>query len=140
MNTMGIAVALLALAIAGYLFAQLRSRRIRERYVWLWLGLVAAMVVVALVPGLLEQLTALTGFRYPSNLVLTAAAAITFLITVSLSIEVSRLQMSVRTLTEEVAFLHAESAKPGASTTDESVDRGTPSGVTRPAPNDTEPS
>jgi hypothetical protein len=56
----------------------------------------------------LDRLATFFGFQLASNLVLTAAATVTFLITVSLSAEVSKLQMSVRTLTEEVAFLRAE--------------------------------
>lgn len=103
-----IVVALVGLGVVVFLFGQLRARRIRERYVWLWLLLLGALGVVALVPGLLDRLATFLGFQLASNLVLTVAATVTFLITVSLSAEVSKLQMSVRTLTEEVAFLNAQ--------------------------------
>jgi hypothetical protein len=109
MTIYSILIALVGLGVVAFLFAQVRARRIRERYVWLWLVLLVALGVVALVPGLLDKLALLLGFQLASNLVLTAAATVTFLITVSLSAEVSKLQMSVRTLAEEVAFLRAES-------------------------------
>lgn len=108
MTIYSIVALLVCLGVVAFLFAQLRSRRIRERYVWLWLLVLVAMGLVALVPGLLDRLATFFGFQLASNLVLTAAATVTFLITVSLSAEVSKLQMSVRTLTEEVAFLRAE--------------------------------
>ena len=101
-------VVAVALAVVLYLLAQLRARRIRERYVWLWLILLAGVGVVALVPGLMSQLAEVLGFQISSNLVLTAAAIVTFLVTVILSAAVSDLQMSVRTLTEEIAFLRCE--------------------------------
>ena len=108
MTIYSIVALLVCLGVVAFLFAQLRSRRIRERYGWLWLRVLVAMGLVALVPGLLDRLATFFGFQLASNLVLTAAATVTFLITVSLSAEVSKLQMSVRTLTEEVAFLRAE--------------------------------
>lgn len=101
-------VVAVVLAVVVYLLAQLRARRIRERYVWLWLILLAGVGVIALFPGLMSQLAVLLGFQISSNLVLTAAAIVTFLVTVILSSAVSDLQMSVRTLTEEIAFLRCE--------------------------------
>ncbi|HQZ84378.1 MAG TPA: DUF2304 domain-containing protein [Actinomycetota bacterium] len=101
-------VVAVALAVVLYLLAQLRARRIRERYVWLWLILLAGVGVIALFPGLMSQLAMILGFQVSSNLVLTAAAIVTFLVTVILSAAVSALQMSVRTLTEEIAFLRCD--------------------------------
>ena len=103
-----VVVVLVALGVVIYLLAQLRARRIRERYVWLWMMLLAGLGVVAIFPGLLSNLAQFFGFQFASNLVLTAAAIVTFLVTVSLSGAVSGLHMSVRTLTEEIAFLRCE--------------------------------
>lgn len=103
-----IIVVMVAVSVVIYLLAALRSRRIRERYVWLWLLMLAGLGVIALFPGLMSDLAQFLGFQLASNLVLTAAAIVTFLVTVSLSGAVSDLQMSVRTLTEEVAFLRCE--------------------------------
>jgi hypothetical protein len=107
MTIFRVVVFLVALGVVAYLFAQLRARRIRERYVWLWLLLLIGLGVLVLFPGLTSDIAVFFGFQLSSNLVLTAAATVTFLITVSLSNAVSQLQMSVRTLTEEVAFLRA---------------------------------
>lgn len=103
-----VVVVLVALGVVTYLLAQLRARRIRERYVWLWLILLGGLGVVAIFPGLLSGMAQFFGFQVASNLVLAAAAIVTFLVTVSLSGAVSALQMSVRTLTEEIAFLRCE--------------------------------
>ncbi len=108
MRAFGILVAVLGASVVVFLFAQLRARRIRERYVWLWLLLLIGIGAVAVIPGLANTLATFFGFQLVSNLILSAAAIVTFLITVSLSAEVSRLQLSIRTLTEEVAFLRAE--------------------------------
>lgn len=101
-------VVVVALSVIIYLLAMIRARRIRERYVWLWLIMLAGLGVVAIFPGLMSDLAAVLGFQVASNLVLTVAAIVTFLVTVTLSGAVSDLQMSVRTLSEEVAFLWRE--------------------------------
>lgn len=108
MKTFGVLVAAIGASVVVFLFAQLRARRIRERYVWLWLILLIGIGAVATIPGLANTLATFFGFQLVSNLILSAAAIVTFLITVSLSADVSRLQLSIRTLTEEVAFLRAE--------------------------------
>lgn len=108
MSVLGIAVGVIGLSVVVFLFGQLRARRIRERYVWLWLILLVGLGALGLVPGLLSRIATLLGFQLVSNLVLAAASLVTFLITVGLSTEVSKLQLSVRTLAEEVAFLRAD--------------------------------
>jgi len=108
MTYLGVVIGVVALSVVVYLLAQLRARRIRERYVWLWLLLLAGLGTLAIFPALLTSLSTFFGFQVASNLVLTAAAIVTFLVTVSLSGAVSALHMSVRTLTEEIAFLRAE--------------------------------
>ena len=108
MNLFRISVVLLALAVVLYLLAQLRARRIRERYVWLWLILLLGLVILAVFPDVTTWVARFFGFQLASNLVLTAAAVVTFLVRVRLSTALSSLQMSVRTLTEEIAFLKCE--------------------------------
>lgn len=108
MNTFRLLIVLVALGVAVYLLSMLRARRIRERYIWLWLIMLAGLGVVAAFPGLMSAMAAFFGFQVASNLVLTVAAIVTFLVTVTLSGAVSELQMSVRTLTEEVAFLRLQ--------------------------------
>jgi hypothetical protein len=105
MNAVRIVTLLIALSVVAYLLAMLRARRIRERYVWLWAIMMLGLGVLAVFPGVLSDMAEFLGFQVASNLVLTVAAAVTFLVTVSLSGAVSDLQMSVRTLAEEVAFL-----------------------------------
>ena len=108
MNTFRLLTVVVAISVVVYLPAMLRARRIRERYIWLWVILLAGLGVIAAFPGLMSDLAEAFGFQLASNLVLTSAAVVTFLVTVSLSGAVSDLQMSVRTLTEEVAFLRLQ--------------------------------
>lgn len=108
MNAFRLLIVLVALGVTVYLLSMLRARRIRERYIWLWVLMLIGLGVVAVFPGLMSAMAAFFGFQVASNLVLTVAAIVTFLVTVSLSGAVSDLQMSVRTLTEEVAFLRLQ--------------------------------
>ena len=108
MNAFRLLIVLVALGVTVYLLSMLRARRIRERYIWLWVIMLIGLGVIAVFPGLMSAMAAFFGFQVASNLVLTVAAIVTFLVTVSLSGAVSDLQMSVRTLTEEVAFLRLQ--------------------------------
>lgn len=128
MTSFRVLVVLVALSVAIYLLAMIRARRIRERYVWLWLIMLVGLGVVAAFPGLMSALAGFFGFQVASNLVLTVAATVTFLVTVTLSGAVSALQMSVRTLTEEISFLWAEIDRLRASAGDASADESASSG------------
>ncbi len=100
-----IIVVSVALLIALYLFSALRSGKLQEKYVWLWLVLCLGTVVVALIPGLPTAMAKLLGFQLPGNLIVVSALVIMFLVMISMSSAITKMEQEIRTLTEEVAYL-----------------------------------
>ena len=100
------AVAIAAVLIV-FLGALLRRRRLKEKYAVIWIGLSACIIVVGAVPRLAEWLAAAVGVELPLNLLLMAAIFVLLMVCIQLSLEVSTLEESVRTLTEEHALLHS---------------------------------
>lgn len=98
------AVALMVVAVVS-LFLLLRSRRIREKYVGLWLGVAATVIILAVFPGLTLWLARVVGVQTPVNLLFSGALAVLLAVCIQLSIAISSLEERGRTLTEEVAFL-----------------------------------
>lgn len=86
----------------------LRTRRLREKYAAVWIGLTAAVVVVGVFPQVAFWLARLVGVQTPANLVFALAVVVLLLVCVQLSVEVSGLEEENRTLAEEVALLRFE--------------------------------
>lgn len=99
-----IAVAI-SLLVAVYLFNALRTGKLDEKYVWLWLVLALGVIIVAAIPGLPSVLARLLGFQLPGNLIVVSALIVMFLVMISMSATITKMEQQVRTLTEEVAFL-----------------------------------
>ena len=83
----------------------LRSGRLREKYAALWIITGIAVLVLALVPGLLPVLAQLLGVQLGSNLLFFLAILLLLGVSMHLSLEASRLEDRVRVLAEEVAML-----------------------------------
>lgn len=104
------------------LFFLLRTRRLREKYVGLWMALAAAIIVLSVFPNVAVWLAGLVGVQTPSNLVLAGAIVVLLLVCVQLSVSMSSVEERIRTLTEEVALLRLETerdASHGPSRADE---------------------
>lgn len=101
----------LGLAAAGVLLVfvleLLRRGILRERFAALWLAVCAALVLVAVFPGILRSAADALGFELPSNLLFFAAIVFLLLVNVQLSYEVSRLDSRTRRLAEDLALLTA---------------------------------
>jgi hypothetical protein len=101
------ALALCALVVA-LLFFLLRTRRIREKYAGIWIGMAAAVIILGLFPQLAFWLSDLVGVETPVNLVFAAAFVVLLLVCIQLSAEVSNLEEETRTLAEEIALLRLD--------------------------------
>lgn len=88
-----------------------RTRRLRAKYSFLWLMVGVVVLVIAVVPGVLERLSALAGIYYPPAFLFLCATALLLFIAVHFSWELSRLEDRTRTLIEEHALLAAEVAE-----------------------------
>lgn len=101
----------------------LRTRRVREKYVAVWLLLAVAVIVLAVFPGLSFWLADLVGVETPVNLLFAGGFAVILGVCLQLSSEVSALEEETRTLAEEVALLrlglHEIGAEPEHVPTDD---------------------
>lgn len=97
-----------SLGVIAFLVALLRSRRMREKYAFLWIALGVVVAVMAGFPDLVIGLTRLVGIQTPINLLFAGALIVLLLVCVQLSVEVSGLEEETRTLTEEVALLRLD--------------------------------
>ncbi|WP_250442541.1 DUF2304 family protein [Actinotalea sp. C106] len=94
-----------ALITLVFMVELLRRRRLREKYVVLWIAVAVVVLVSAVFPHLLEQLSALVGITVPVNLLFFAGLLLLLVVCVQLSAEVSTLEHESQTLAEETALL-----------------------------------
>ena len=113
----------LAVLFFVFLVWLLRTRRVREKYVAIWLLLALAVIVVAVFPNLSFWLADAVGVETPVNLLFAGGFVVVLGVCLQLSSEVSALEEETRTLAEEVALLrlglHEIGAEPEQRPTDE---------------------
>lgn len=97
-----------AVVIIAYLFLLLRSRRLREKYVALWMFVGVLVILLAAVPSLLEWLARLVGVAVPANLLFFLALVLLLGVSLQLTLEISRTEEKTRTLAEHIAILQLE--------------------------------
>lgn len=103
--TLALIGAVLAVAIIVEL---LRRRQLTEKYASIWLLVGAAIMVLAIWPGLLATVSDLVGIAVPSNLLFFGAGFVLLFVCLQLSREASRLEEETRTLAEELALLRQD--------------------------------
>lgn len=89
-----------------FVFLLLRRGVLREKYAVLWLLVSGMALVLALIPGALRWVSDILGVQTPSNLLFFVTVVLLVLVSVQLSYELSRHEMRIRRLAEEVALLH----------------------------------
>ena len=89
-----------------FVFLLLRRGVLREKYAVLWLLVSGVALVLALTPGALRWVSDTLGVQTPSNLLFFVTVVLLVLVSVQLSYELSRHEMRIRRLAEEVALLH----------------------------------
>jgi hypothetical protein len=114
MSGYGFAIAA-SLAIVVFLVVLLRSRRVREKYAFIWIAVGIAVAVLAAFPELMLGLTSLVGIQTPSNLLFSASLIVLLFVCIQLSVEVSGLEEETRTLAEEVALLRLDVERAAAA-------------------------
>ncbi|WP_421740930.1 DUF2304 domain-containing protein [Cellulomonas sp.] len=98
----------LSVLLVGLIFVLLRTRKVREKYVGIWLVLALAIVAVAVFPGLAFWLADLVGVVTPVNLLFAVGFAVLLAVCIQLSTEVSALEEETRTIAEELALLRLD--------------------------------
>jgi hypothetical protein len=97
-----------ALITFVFVFYLLRRGVLREKYAVLWLFFSGAALFFAIFPGALEWISALIGVAAPVNLLFFTTVLLLVLVSVQLSYELSRHEMRIRRLAEEVALLQEQ--------------------------------
>ena len=86
----------------------LRRRRLRERHAMWWIAAGIFAMIISVFPQTLQWAATSLGFEVPVNLVFFVLAVLLVLVSVQLSHELSRHEMRIRRLAEEVALLRQE--------------------------------
>lgn len=97
-----------SLAIVVFLVVLLRSRRLREKYAFIWIAVGVIVCILGAFPDVMLALTRLVGIQTPSNLLFSASLLVLLFVCIQLSVEVTTLEEETRTLTEEVALLRLD--------------------------------
>ena len=101
-HVIAIVLALLTFALIARL---VRRGGLRSKYALLWLTCGALLVPLAVFPGLLDWYSRAIGIHYPPTALLLTAIAVVFGVAFQFSWELSRTEVRLRRLAEEVALL-----------------------------------
>jgi hypothetical protein len=102
-------IALIAtLAIFVLILELVRRRRLVERYALLWMGVAAALLVLAIWTDGLDVLADLMGIEEPANAIFILAFGTVFLLLLNFSVATSRLSEETKILAQETARLEQE--------------------------------
>lgn len=104
-------------AIIVAMIELLRRQRLKERYTVLWFIVGIWVAVLALFPGLLNEVSDVLGVKSGPNMLFLIAISALGLVCIHLSVEVTRLDDRTRCLAEEVALLNVavRRAEPSAA-------------------------
>ena len=99
--------AVLAVILLVVVLWMLLTRRLREKYAFLYLVLGLVLLVLGIFPAVLDRATAFLGVQLPVNLLFAAAIVVLLGIVLHQSFELSLSEDEARRLAEEVAILGA---------------------------------
>lgn len=91
-----------------FVFYLLRRGVLREKYAVLWLFFSGTALFFAIFPGALSWITRTLGVATPANLLFFSTVVLLVLVSIQLSFELSRHEMRIRRLAEEVALLQRQ--------------------------------
>ena len=106
--TASILAALASALTFAFVFFLLRRGVLREKYAVLWLLTSVIAFVLAVFPSVLRWVSDTLGVQTPSNLLFFITIVLLVLVSIQLSYELSRHEMRIRRLAEEVALLRHE--------------------------------
>jgi hypothetical protein len=93
------------------MFELIRRQNIKEKYTVLWTLTAIAIAVVAIYPRILDIVADATGIKAGPNVLLLLGGLVITMVSVQLSVEVSRLEDRSRALAEEIGLLRLELTK-----------------------------
>ena len=90
------------------IFELLRRKVLKEKYAVVWLGLAFLLILGAIFPERVNQLSRELGFQYLSNFVLFFLIVINLFTAMQLSLSVGKAENQVQSLAEEIAILRSK--------------------------------
>lgn len=114
-----------SLAIVVFLVILLRSRRLREKYAFIWIAVGVIVCILGAFPDVMLALTKLVGIQTPSNMLFAASLIVLLFVCIQLSVEITMLEEETRTLAEEHALLRLDVERALAARDIELVSRDT---------------
>jgi hypothetical protein len=100
-------VIVLAMLPALFVLRLVRRRALRAKYSLLWLAVAALLLVTAVFPVLVDEVSEVLGIDNPPAVYLMIAIVFLLMVVMHFSWELSRLEERIRTLAEELALLQA---------------------------------
>jgi hypothetical protein len=91
-----------------FIALQVRWRRLRARYLVLWVVICLLVIPIELIPRVSDAISAALGIYYPPATLFLIAILVLFGISVQFSREISRLEERTRILAEELALRRLE--------------------------------
>lgn len=83
----------------------LRKKRINIKYSLIWIILFFILGISVLIPGLLEEITRILGFKTASNMVISLILMVLVVITICLTVIVSQQDKKIRLLIQEISIM-----------------------------------
>ena len=99
-----IVIAIAILAILAVLVNMIRKRSLELKYALVWMMVLAALLIFDCAPVLLNIVSNFLGIYAPVNMIFFLGFCVSLLIIFSLTVALSRLSNSVRTLDQMVAL------------------------------------
>ena len=90
------------------IFMLMRQRHIREKYAAIWIVVGMASFIGSIWANLLSDLSRTLGFGIPSNFLFFVDGIVLLLISIQLSVEVSKLEFKVERLVEEITLIRED--------------------------------
>jgi hypothetical protein len=100
--------AAIGLLIAGTILFLVRRDHLHGPYAVWWLAVSAAVVVVSVFPGLVDQAASRLGIAYPPVLPVLVGMGLILIKILTMDVERSRQELHLRRLTQRIAMLEAQ--------------------------------
>ena len=98
---------ILAVCISIVVIAQVRTRKMHEKYAFLWLSVSAVIIVLGAFPNILNGITTVVGIATPVNLLFLLSIMLLIGVCLHLTLELTSMSEKMRILAEELAILKA---------------------------------
>jgi len=104
-RTFQMVVLLITIAFFAWVISLLKKRRLDLKYTLLWLACGAVMLIMGIFPQTLNWISSIFGVYNPTNALFAIISLFLILLCLSLTVIVSRLNESVKRLTQRLALL-----------------------------------